>query len=107
MHLSGGRWKDEVKDMTGSEFRSWLDGYMIERPNPNAALIAAKAREIVEPAPYYPQIDFPSSPEPFWVPMRTPIRTGDTGTINTDPPLDGTTVADVPEWHAPTILFTT
>jgi hypothetical protein len=38
--------------MTVLEFHAWIDGYMIDRDKPDAAVIAEKAREIVAAVPF-------------------------------------------------------
>lgn len=40
--------------MTPNEFKAWLDGYLTNRPDPDTALIARKAAEMVGPAQISP-----------------------------------------------------
>jgi len=49
--------------MTANEFKAWLEGYMLDRPNPDAHVIAKKAAEMqqtftlppmTQPGPHHP-----------------------------------------------------
>lgn len=57
--------------MNVREFQAWLDGYMQDRAEPDAALIAEKAREIVDAAPTWQW--FPVAPWYEPVPLSPTI----------------------------------
>lgn len=60
--------------MTASEFKAWLEGYMLDRANPDAHVIAKKAQEVhadppvVIPAPTATFRDWPLrlTNIPYW-----------------------------------------
>lgn len=57
--------------MNLSEFKAWLDGYMLDRANPDPRVIAKKAGEVyadppvIVPSPY-PIHPYPNYPRPYW-----------------------------------------
>jgi hypothetical protein len=69
--------------MTDSEFKAWLEGYMLDRANPDPKVIAAKAAELRPDAPIYSLPYIPSTrPAPYWDHMKPYVTCGDPiGTI--------------------------